>query len=465
MVCKITYSMNLKSSKFGGTSLGDAKSIEKCAKIIKTKASESMIIVTVSAVGGVTDKLIKIINFARKTKPRLVKSKIIDISNIHKRILKDLLKNEIKAEYLWHKEFIPILNKLEAISYGTSLVGDLTDKTVARICSFGEKLSSILMVHALKKIGIKSLRIDSERIIKTDNNYLKAKVNFKATNLSSKKILKPIFAKKIIPVVTGFIGKDTHGNITLLGRGGGDYTASILAMVFNASEIEIWTDVNGIMSADPRIVKNAFSLNALHIKVMSEMAYSGAKVVHPDTIALAVEKNIPVYVYNTFNKSFKGTKITNMISYARGLVASCGNTIITLENTSIINGVGFVKKITSIIVEYNISIDVCSTSEISFTFSMKSEDFSERLNKILRSFALVKIKNKVAKLCFIGNKIASDVNLLADVLILCKKFDTKVYTISVSASGTNITLIIDEDKTEIMLKSLHKAFLNKTECN
>jgi|APCry1669189000_1035189.scaffolds.fasta_scaffold30666_2 aspartate kinase len=457
--------MNLKSIKFGGTSMGSAESIQECAKIVKEKINKSLVVVTVSAVGGITDKLIEIIKLARKTKPRLVKSKVIEISNIHKQILKNLTSNDEEAENLWAQEFEPIINKLEAISYGTSLVGDLTDKTEARICAFGEKLSSLLMLLAMEKIGIASQRIESERIIKTDNNYLKAKVNFQATSLSSKKILRPIFLKKIVPVVTGFIGKDTHGNITLLGRGGSDYTASILAMVLNANEVEIWTDVNGIMTADPRIVEDAFSWPSLDMNVMSEMAYSGAKVVHPDTIALAVEKNIPVYVYNTFDNAFKGTKITKNAPHAKGIVTSPGNTIITLENTSIINGVGFVKKVTSIVAEHNIPIDVCATSEISFTISIKTEDYSKKLLKILESFASVKVKNNITKLCFIGNEITSDKKLLAGVFTLCMELDTRIYTISVSASGNNITILIDQNKAHTILKALHKKFLKEEECS
>ena len=456
--------MNLKSIKFGGTSMGSAKSIQECAKIIKVKIIESQVVVTVSAVGGITDKLIEIIRLARRTKPRLVKSKVIEIYNIHKEILKNLILDDGKAESLWNQEFEPIMNKLEAISYGTSLVGDLTNKTEARICAFGEKLSSLLMFLALEKIGVGSQRIESERIIKTDNNYLKAKVNFQATSISSKKILKPIFSKKIVPVITGFIGKDTHGNITLLGRGGSDYTASILAMVLNANAVEIWTDVNGIMTADPRIVEDAFSWLSLDMNVMSEMAYSGAKVIHPDTIALVVEKNIPVYVYNTFDSSFKGTKITKDAPHAKGIVTSQGNTVITLENTSIINGVGFVKKVASIVADHNIPIDVCATSEISFTFSIKTEDFSKKLLKILQSFASVKVKNKITKLCFIGNDITSDQVLLAGIFTLCMEHNTRIYTISVSASGNNITILIDQNNANIILKSLHKKFLKEEEC-
>ncbi|WPX95932.1 aspartate kinase [Candidatus Bandiella euplotis] len=456
--------MSLKSIKFGGTSMGSAKSILACANIAKNRMLKSSVIVTVSAVGGVTDKLLDIIKLARKSKPRLVKSMILEISSVHKKILQEMIDNEEKSLHIWNEDFKPIIEKLEAISYGTSLVGDLTDKTVARICAFGEKLSSLLMVYALDMIGVPAHRIESERIVRTDNNYLKAKVNFQATNVASKKVIRPLLGKKIVPVVTGFIGKDTHGDITLLGRGGSDYTSSIMAMVFNADSIEIWTDVNGIMTADPRIVKDAFSWESLDMNVMSEMAYSGAKVVHPDTIALAVERDIPVYVYNTFDLSFNGTKITKISSCAKGIVANPGNTLITLKNTNIINGVGFVKKVTSIVAEHNIPIDVCATSEISFTFSIKSEDYSQKLYKSLENFALVKVQKNMTKLCFIGNNVNHDTMLLSGIFSLCKEHDVLVHTISVSAAGNNITLMIDEDKTQVILGALHKKFLKEEEC-
>ena len=454
--------MSLKSIKFGGTSIGSTKSILECASIIKDKIADSSVVVTVSAVNGVTDKLVRIIELARKLKPRLVKSKVAEISDLHKKILEGIIVNTKKSEYIWHHEFEPIIAKLEAISYGTSLVGDLTDKTVARICAFGEKLSSLLMVHALGRIGVATQIVESERIIKTDSNYLKAKVNFQNTAVLTKKILKPILAEKVVPVITGFIGRDIHGDITLLGRGGSDYTASIIAMGFDASVIEIWTDVDGIMTADPRIVKDAFSWESLDMDIMSEMAYSGAKVVHPDMIALAVEKDIPVYVYNTFNRSFRGTRITNVVpSHARGILASFGNILITLENTSIINRVGFVKKITSIVAEHNVPIDVCTTSEISFTFSIKTEDYSRKLCKNLKNFAKVKVKQDIAKLCFIGNNVNLDNALLSGIFDSCKRNNVSTYAISVSASGNNITLMIDENKSDVILQALHKKFLKK----
>ena len=439
--------------------MASAASTIKCAEIVACKKKNFNVIVVVSAVSSITDRLIEIIKLAKKCKPRLVKSRVLEISKIHKEILKNLVLNEEMQESIWQQKFEPIISKLEAISYGTSLVGDLTNKTIARICAFGEKLSSILMVLALEKMSLKAEIIESERVIKTDNDYLKAKVNFQATSLSSKKVLKPIYNGGVIPVITGFIGKDTHGNITLLGRGGSDYTASILAMVLDAYDIEIWTDVDGVMTADPKIVKNAYSWHSIDMNVMSEMAYSGAKVIHPDTIAPAVEKNIPVYVYNTFNLSFQGTKIIKKAPYAKGIVSSSNNTLITLANTSIINGVGFVKKVTTLVAEYNISIDVCATSEISFTFSIKREDYSKKLLKTFETFAHVSVIHNVTKLCFIGNEITNDKKILPGIFQICVEQGVKIHTVSVSASGNNITIIIDEDSAHLILNCLHDRFL------
>ena len=455
--------MRVKSIKFGGTSMGSSSSIMECADIVKEKLSTGdKIIVTVSAVGNTTDKLIAIINLARKSKPRLVKSVVLEIAASHKKILSEILNNHNKSNKVWNKQFQHLVDELKAISYGVSLMGDLTDKTVAKICAFGEKLSSLLIVQALNKKGIEAQRIESERIIKTDNNYLKAKVQFSSTNAAIRKIIKPLLNNDITPVVTGFIGKDIHGNITLLGRGGSDYTASIIAMGLCAKEIEIWTDVDGIMTADPNIVKQAYSWKNLDMHIMSEMAYSGAKVVHPDTIVLAVENDIPVCVYNTFNRKFQGTKITKTSqAVVKGLVSSPDSILLILENTSIINGVGFMKKVTGIFAEHNIPIDVCTTSEISLSISIKQDDYSVKLHKALESFASIKVKKNIAKLCFIGNQINQDNNLLSGIFATCEKQKVIPHSISVSASGNNITLLIDNRKVHLLINKLHDKFFTR----
>ncbi len=452
--------MSIKSIKFGGTSMGSAASIVECADIIKEKLdNEERVVVTVSAVGDTTDNLLDIISLARQSKPKLVKSKVLEIATLHKEILFTILDNETKAKKIWTQKFQNLIDELEAISYGVSLVGDLADKTVAKISAFGEKLSSLLLVEALEKLNISAVRIESERLIKTDSNYLKAKVQFIQTNRSIKKIIRPLLESNITPIVTGFIGKDAHGNITLLGRGGSDYTASIIGMGISADEIEIWTDVDGIMTADPNIVKSAYSWDNLDMHIMSEMAYSGAKVVHPDTIVLAIENNIPVCVCNTFNRKFLGTKITRSSNVmTKGLVSSSHNALLTLENTSIINGVGFMEKVTSIFAEQNIPIDVCTTSEISLSISIKSEDYSKKLYSALTSFASVKVQKNIAKLCFIGNHVNKNNDTLSGIFSTCLEDAATIHSISLSGSGNNITLLIDDNNVTSLINKLHNKF-------
>ena len=425
--------------------MGSAHSVRECADIVRQKLKQYNIIVTVSAVGGTTDQLVEIINLAKKQKPKLISIKILELEKLHKKILSEIVENNVAAEQIWEQRFKPMFLKLRTIAQGTSLVGDLTSKTEARICAFGEKFSSYLMEIALDKLGIKSKAVESEKIIRTDSNYLKAEVIFQNTSAACRKILKPMISAGVVPVVTGFIGKDTHGNVTLLGRGGSDYTASILAMAFQADAIEIWTDVDGIMSADPRIVKNAIFWKNVDITLMSEIAYSGAKVVYPYTVELAIKEDIPVYVLNTFNRSCSGTKIsTKATNNVKSIVSDSRNILVVLEHPSVVNHIGFIAKVTSLVERYNVSIDVCATSETSFSFSIKEDDLIEKMLKELKEIAYVTILKKITKLCVIARDIVRNKHFLASIFDLCAKNNIDIHAVSISGSYINITLLIDD---------------------
>lgn len=453
--------MKLKSIKFGGTSMGSAKAIMASANIIRNQAAKDKVIVTVSAVAGVTDTLLEIILLAQNQKPRLVNKKVAELEKLHNKILSEIIGDEDQCIYIWLQDFDLLFKRLKAIASGVSLVGDLTNKTKSLICAFGEKLSSQLMKNALTKLKIANCRIESEKIIRTDSNYLKANVHSKTTNIACRSHLFPLINKGIVPIITGFIGKDTHGDTTLLGRGGSDYTASIVAIALKADLIEIWTDVNGIMSGDPRLINNTVCWDELDVELMSEMAYSGAKVVHPATITLAIQKNIPVYVFNTFDLSFKGTKITNKINRkARGVVASSDYIMIILEHPEIIDHIGFLAQASSVVAKYNVSIDVCATSEISFSFTIREEDYSKKLHKDLAEIANVRIIKKVTKICVIGYQISKDQELLSTVFTSATHNQINIHAVSISASYHNITLIIDNRDKSRFVKILHDKCIN-----
>ena len=365
------------------------------------------------------------------------------------------------VDQIWLKEFQPRFGNLRAILHGTSLVGDITPKTEAKICSFGEKFACLFMRIALRSLNTRSKIVKAEKIIRTDSNYLEANVYLENSFSACKKVISPILGRGMIPIVAGFVGKDTHGDNTLLGRGGSDYTASILAMALDAEKIEIWTDVNGIMTADPRIVKDAFSWKALDLNIMSEMAYSGIKIVHPKSIELAIQKNIPVTVFNTFNRVFNGTIVNNKKTKGvMGIVSTSNNVLLNLKNPNMLDEIGFIANVTDIVKQQQVSIDVCATSETSFSFSIKDDHDLEKLLKALSDTCKVTIVKDVAKVCIIGNEITQDTNLFSEIFNICAQNRVQIHTISVSASRNNITFMINDSDCQSTVNKLHKKLIN-----
>lgn len=448
------------SIKFGGTSMGSAESIKVCAEIVRDALENSKPVVTVSAVSGVTNQLLELIELAKNQKPRLVQQEIIQLEKKHRQILRSFFPDEASFEQTWSQDLEPIFEKLKAILHGTSLVGDLTMKIEAKVCSFGECLSSFLLLYALRDLNVPAERIHSEKVVKTDSQYLQANVNFKTTGQACKKVLLPLLKDHIVPIVTGFIGKDTHGDTTLLGRGGSDYTASILAVALSADEVQIWTDVDGVMSADPRVVKKTISWPELGMKMMSEMAFGGAKVLHPRSVSVAVAKNIPVYIFNTFNRSFRGTKVTSEeVRNVKGIVTSDRNMLFHIENPNMLEEVGFIAKITEIVKQFDISIDVCSTSETSFTFSINEKDFDPKLQKALSKIAKVKVLRGIAKISMIGHAITSTSNVFEETFRIFNDKKIPIRSMSVGASQQNITLMVDQQFKDQILNDLHDRWI------
>ncbi len=450
------------SIKFGGTSMGSAASIRECADIVREEALKHKVVVTVSAVSGTTDRLLNLIELAKNQKPRLVQQEITLLEEKHSEILKSFFPDAEKFKETWEQDLAPIFDKLKAILHGTSLVGDLTLKMQAKVCSFGECFSSFLLLYALRDLKVPSERIHSEKVVRTDSQYLQANVNFKTTAQACKKVLMPLLKDNVVPIVTGFIGKDTHGDTTLLGRGGSDYTASILAVALQADQVQIWTDVNGVMSADPRVVKKTISWPELGMKMMSEMTFGGAKVVHPRSVYVAIAKSIPVYIYNTFNRNFKGTKVTSEeIKDVKGIVSSDRNMLFHIENPNMLEEVGFIAKVTDIVKQFDISIDVCSTSETSFTFSIDERDFDPKLQKALSKIAKVKVIRGIAKISMIGHGITDSANVFEETFRLFYNKKVPIRCVSVGTSQRNITLMVDQQFKDQILNDLHHQWILK----
>lgn len=456
--------MAIYSLKFGGTSMGSAQSMTECADIVACALKEKRdVVVTVSAVSKVTRALIALTELARSRKPGLAKKAIKDIEEKHLLILIDLLGGDEKQiQKVWNKEFAPTFEKLYTIIYGSCLVGDLTDQSYARICSTGEKLSSRLFSIALEKTGVKALPVYAERIVHTNADYLEAEVNERKTRTACRRVLLPLIKDKTVPVVTGFIGVSPSGELTLLGRGASDYTAVILGEALDCKAVEIWTDVNGIMSADPRMVNDAVSMDQVNVDIASEMTMGGTKVVHAKSVASAVQAKMPVYIFNTFDRSFKGTKIVSEETPSViGFASDADQLLLHFKSPGMKGQIGFLEKITSTFEEHKVSVDLCATSEITVTMSIHKKDLSDALVKDLSSFAELRVVENVTKISIVGYNIVKDLAMMDNVFSTCHTVGVNFHTISIGASYRNVTLVVDSKQADELIINLHKNLFPK----
>ena len=295
----------MKVMKFGGTSVAHASNINKVIDIIlDSKKGGDNIVIVVSALSGITDDLIMLANLASK---KDLKYKIIfeAICGRHNQAIKELIDSKNQERVL--REINKKYSELEEIAKNIFSAQELSLFALDAVMSFGEQLSSFIIGNGIKSRGIPCEFVDSRAVIKTDDNFGSANVDLE----KSYKLMSDCFKGKTLSIMGGFMASTKNGITTTLGRGGSDYTASLAGAALDASVIEIWTDVDGIMTEDPKKMKNALLIPEITYEKAEEMAYNGAKVIHPKTIRPAILKNIPIYVKNTFNPMGSGTKISN----------------------------------------------------------------------------------------------------------------------------------------------------------
>ena len=314
------------------------------------------------------------------------------------------------------------------------------------------------MRQALRSLGSEAEVIDARRLVRTDSQFLEAAVDFPRTRVRFRRLVPPVLRRGAIVVVPGFFGQDAHGNVTLLGRGGSDYSASIAAIGLDAARVEIWTDVDGIMSADPRVVKHGVrTWDTIELAVVAEMAHSGAKVLHPKTITAAVEQGIPVVVRNTFHPEGKGTTIVprGKTPGVRGIVVERGQAVCHFTEPRMLDSFGFIYRCTDVFVRHGVPIDACATSEVTFSCSLRQADVNPKLLHDLAKIAHVRVIEHLAKVCVIGHDVVCDPRLIARIMNAMPH--TPLHMISLGASRTNVTLLVDQNEADDVLTALHAA--------
>ncbi len=450
--------------KFGGTSVGNAERIGNVADIIKSNIKKNPIIV-VSAVAKITDALI---NLAKECAEKGEDEIYENILNVHSEIIeklrldKKLLQNdfeELKNLVNQTKSYRnKVSGELENLKF-TSNKKTIDAKTLDYFQSFGERISSKIVAAQLNKIGTKAKAFDSWELgFITDSNFGNAEpLENTYSNLGNN-----IKKLKDVPVITGFIGKTENGEITTLGRGGSDYTAAIIGAAVGAGEIQIWTDVNGIMSTDPKTVPNAVTLEKVSFAEASELAYFGARVIHPKTILPAMKKNIPVKVLNSFNPENKGTEIINKPyknSHAVKAIACKKNiTLVNIDSSRMLGAFGFLARLFSIFEKYKKSIDVVSTSEVSVSLTIDNDENLEGIIKNLSEIASVEVIKNRAIICVVGEGMRDTPGISGRTFMALGKSKINVEMISQGASEINITFIVDGKDAEKSVKVLHEEY-------
>jgi aspartate kinase len=450
--------------KFGGTSVKDADAMKKVIQIISKHKSEKATVV-LSAASGMTDKLIELII---NSPERSLKSsnKIIDeIENHHLNIIKNLISESILKEIATKKVQI-LINELRRLVEGVLLLKECTNRNLAQAESYGELLSTTIFNYACQSFDLKSEFLDARNVMKTDSNYLNAKVDNSLVRKNFKKI-KNLFKINDFVITQGFIGSDKKGITTTLGRGGSDFSAAVFGASSDAKEIQIWTDVSGVLTTDPRIDKRARTIPVISNAEIRELSFYGAKVLHPDTIKPAVEKNIPVRILNTYKPNDHGTLVLNNLEKTSPEFHSvilkqncleCKVEIPTKENSQKY----FAEKISAINkLNLNILYSACTEGNIVLIIGpgeQRKKRIRQILNKDIIEFKLVSL------ICLSGSQIHTSEQksqekskLLKDFHILVSKL--KINQIIYGVSPVSILMLSDIKEGMSVLKKIHSFIL------
>jgi aspartate kinase len=445
--------------KFGGTSVEDAKAMERTAAIVAGRRKKGRdTVVVVSAMAKVTDQLLAASAAAGRGDKAGALAMSSRLRHRHIDTASDLLKDGNVAEV--HQAIHAEFDALDDLLRGISAVGELTARTNDLVVSFGERLSSRMVAAAFAQRGLDGAHVDARTCIVTDANYGQAAPLEPAIEAKLREIVLPLIEEKKTPVMGGFIGATADGITTTLGRGGSDYTAALVGGGLHAGAIEIWTDVNGIMTTDPRICPDALRVKTISFEEAAELAYFGAKVLHPATILPAVQKSIPVWVLNSRNAENEGTKITAVApkckSPFKSIAAKKKLTIIDIVSSGMLMSYGYLKAVFDIFDKYKCVIDMVSTSEVSISISVDSNQRLPEICEELSKIADVKMEANKALICMVGEDIRGHSGIAAQVFGAIRHVNMRM--ISQGASEINMSFMIEEEDVEEAVRSLHRYF-------
>ncbi|HEX7583219.1 MAG TPA: aspartate kinase, partial [Prolixibacteraceae bacterium] len=452
----------MKVLKFGGTSVGSAENIQKVREILMGQVDD--VIVVVSALGGITDMILSAAKMAA-IGTGYFQAELTEINTRHFDVIENLFEGEKQAEV--NEKIQVLLEELERIVHGVSLIGELTPKTLDKIIGFGERLSSLIISEYIPS----SQLFDSSKLIRTNSDFGKAIVNFDVTNT----LISSAFGSfSGIAIVPGFISSNEAGEYTTLGRGGSDYTGAIMAAAMDASSLEIWTDVNGFMTADPRVISKAYTITTLSYSEAMELSHFGAKVIYPPTILPVYKKGIPVRIKNTLDPAAEGTLITESKLNGKDLpikgISSISNiTLITIQGLGMVGVTGISARLFGALARQQINVILISqaSSENSISFAIDSPSSLKAEAAIRQEFEReiqldqinkITIEENLAIVAIVGENMKHATGVAGKLFNTIGKNGINIIAIAQGASELNISWVVKISDLRKTLNVVHESF-------
>ena len=443
----------MKVLKFGGSSIRDAEWMDRAIDIAAGGISEAQVIV-VSAMADTTDRLQSMAEDGGQCRLADAIDRWDQLRSYHLNVAEKLIRGELRADCTEKLEVL--FTELRSIIRGLSLVGERTERSNDLILSFGERLSSLVISFGARDRGIETNLVDARQIIRTDDRFSAANPIEDMTYSLIRKNVVPR-PKKLI-VTQGFIASNVDGITTTLGRNRSDYSAILLGAALHADEVQIWTDVDGIMTADPRIVPTATTIPAISYQEAAELAYFGAKVIHPSAIQPAVKISMPICVRNTGNTGTPGTRIVPHSPSVgpKAVAAKAGITVISITSGRMLMAYGFLRALFEVFEKHQTAVDIIATSEVSVSVTIDDPSAIDSIVRDLKKLGTVKAERKKAIVCLVGQGLWRSSDIIARVFSNLKRIPIRM--ISLGSSDTNLSLVVPENKSQETLKSLHREF-------
>ena len=448
--------------KFGGTSVGDAQRVATAIDIVAERREQKPIVV-VSALAGVTNELVAASEAARACDIDRVNDIVGKIRQRHEDVAMQLVQQKFDFFDAFLKQLHKQVEQIHTILRGIALLGEITPRAKDKVVSIGEKLSSVLFAYSMMMRAVPGEHVESEDVIITDAKFGEASPMMDDTREAARRSILPLIERNLIPVMGGFIGRTRDGATTTLGRGGSDYSAAIVGAAVGADEIQIWTDVDGMMTCDPRLIKQARVIDRISYVEAAELAWFGAKVLHPRTIAPAVEQNIPVRVLNTHNVSSPGTAITNegddREGGPRAIAVKKGVTVVEMTSNKMLGAHGFLARLFAIFEHLEVSVDLITTSEVSVSVTLDEKHNLQQLIERLAPIADTVATDNQCIVAVVGRNLMKDSEVGARVFEALRGIPISMF--SLGTSGLNLSIVMDEKDADRAVRAIHKALFEQ----